>query len=116
MDEIDKKKAVDKKPEEKGPPPKYGKGAPKVPRLSFCSLFKYSGACQKFTMFIGILASMVAGATAPSIAIVFGEVVAIFDPNNTQDEMEEGIIKLFKMIGVLCGVLWVFGYLQFACL
>lgn len=116
MVEDDKKKVTDRKPEEKGPPPKYGKGAPKVPRLSFCSLFKYSDACQKTTMIIGILASMIAGATAPSIAIVFGEVVAIFDPNNTQDEMEQGIINLFKMIGVLCGVLWVFGYLQFACL
>ena len=59
---------------------------------------------------------MISGATAPSIAIVFGEIVGIFNPTNTDEEINDGIIKLFKLIGVLCAILWVFGYLQYACL
>ena len=88
----------------------------KPERISFFKLFKYSGCCQKAMMITGLLAAMVAGAAAPSIAIVFGEIVAIFDPENTPDEMMEGITKLFKLIAILCAVLWVFGYLQYACL
>ncbi len=67
-------------------------------------------------MWIGLISSIIAGAAAPSIALIFGEIVAIFDPNNSADEVEEGIIKLFKLIGVLSSVMWVFGYLQYACL
>ena len=45
---------------------------------------------------------------------MFGEIVAIFNPSNTDEEINDGIVKLFKMIGVLCAILWVFGYLQYA--
>lgn len=57
---------------------------------------------------------MIAGAVAPSIAIIFGEIVAIFDPNNDAEAIEEGIIKLIKLISILSAVQWVFGYLQYA--
>ena len=62
------------------------------------------------------MATIISGAAAPSIAIVFGEIVGIFNPGNTDEEIDEGIVKLLKMILVLCGILWVFGYLQYACL
>ena len=89
---------------------------PKQPRISFCKLFKYSSCNQKMLVIIGLISSCISGAAAPSIAIVFGEIVAIFNPTNTDEEVNDGIIELFKMIGVLCGILWVFGYLQYACL
>ena len=59
---------------------------------------------------------MISGAAAPTIAIVFGEIVGIFNPSNTDEEINEGIIKLIKLIAVLSSILWVFGYLQYACL
>ena len=79
-------------------------------------MFRYSDCSQKALVAIGLAAAMISGATAPSIAIVFGEIVGIFNPTNTDDEINDGIIKLFKLIGVLCAILWVFGYLQYACL
>ena len=44
-------------------------------------LFKYSTCCQKFMVYVGLFAAFVAGAFVPSIAIIFGEIVIIFDPN-----------------------------------
>ena len=100
-----------KKSETPGAPPQI------IPqRISFFKLFRYSGCCQKTLVTIGILSSVISGAAAPTIAIVFGEIVGIFNPTNTDEEINDGIIKLIKLIGVLCAILWVFGYLQYACL
>jgi len=38
-------------------------------------------------MYVGLISAIISGAAAPSIAIVFGEIVAIFDPNNSTDEV-----------------------------
>ena len=65
-------------------------------------------------MIIGLIAAVISGASAPTIAIIFGEIIAIFDPNNTKEEVQDGITLLFQLIGVLCGVMWIFGYMQFA--
>ena len=65
-------------------------------------------------MIIGLIAAVISGASAPTIAIIFGEIIAIFDPNNTKEEVQDGITLLFQFIGVLCGVMWIFGYIQFA--
>ena len=89
---------------------------PKIPRIGFCKLFQHSSCCQKFLVYLGCISSCIAGASAPSIAIVFGEIVVIFDPNNSPEEINDGIVTLFKFIGALCGVQWIFGYLQYACL
>jgi len=93
-----------------------GKRPPPADRISFFKLFKYADCTQKALVYLGVLSAIIGGASAPSIALVFGEIVAIFDPNNSSEEVEEGIIKLFKLIGILSAVLWVFGYLQYACL
>lgn len=93
-----------------------GKRPPAADRISFFKLFKYADCTQKALVYLGVLSAIIGGASAPSIALVFGEIVAIFDPNNSSEEVEEGIIKLFKLIGILSAVLWVFGYLQYACL
>ena len=65
-------------------------------------------------MWLGLFSAVIAGASAPSIAIVFGEIVAIFNPTNTADEVEEGIITLIKLIAILSVVQWTFGYFQYA--
>jgi len=67
-------------------------------------------------VYFGLFSAVISGASAPTIAIVFGEIVAIFDPNNTKEEVSDGITKLFQFIAILCAVTWVFGYLQYACL
>jgi len=105
-------KAFEEPTSDKKPPPMK----PEVDRISFFHLFKYSSCCQKFLVWVGIFSAVIAGGFSPSIAIVFGEIVAIFDPNNDPEEIEDGIKKLFTMIGFLCAIQWVFGYLQFACL
>ena len=98
-----------------GPPGKAG-GPPveRPPKISFFKLFKYSSGAQKLQMFVGLIAAVISGAAAPSIAIIFGEIIAIFDPNNSKDEVKDGIILLFQFIGILCAVMWIFGYMQFA--
>ena len=88
----------------------------KVGRIPFFKLFKYSSCGQKLLVAIGIISAIISGAAAPTISIIFGEIVAIFDPRNEPQVIEDGIIKLFKLIAVLCSILWVFGYLQYACL
>ena len=81
-----------------GPPGKAG-GPPgaveQPPKISFFKLFKYSSGAQKLQMFVGLIAAVISGAAAPSIAIIFGEIIAIFDPNNSKDEVKDGIILLF---------------------
>ena len=62
-------------------------------------------------MFVGLIAAVISGAAAPTIAIIFGEIIAIFDPNNSKDEVKDGIILLFQFIGILCAVMWIFGYM-----
>ena len=89
---------------------------PKVERIPFFKLFKYSSCGQKLLVATGIIAAIISGAAAPTISIIFGEIVAIFDPRNEPEVIQEGIIKLFKLIAVLCSILWTFGYLQYACL
>lgn len=92
-------------------------GRPKEPqaeRIPFFKLFSRSTGCQKAQVGLGIFSAMVAGAVAPSIAIIFGEIVAIFDPNNDAQTIEDAVIKLIKLIAILSAIQWVFGYLQYA--
>ena len=56
-------------------------------KISFLKLFKYSPASQKALVSLGIVSSIISGAAAPSIAVIFGEIVKIFDPNNSTEEI-----------------------------
>jgi len=65
---------------------------------------------------VGIIAAMCGGLTSPAIAVVFGKVIDIFDPSRSTEEVSDAVLDLFKMIGVISAMLWVFGYLQYACM
>ena len=65
---------------------------------------------------VGILAAMCGGLTSPAIAVVFGKVIDIFDPSRSTEEVSDAVLDLFKMIGIISAMLWVFGYLQYACM
>lgn len=65
-------------------------------------------------MYVGVLFSILAGFTAPWIAIVMGEVISIYDPKANSDTIYDGIIYLIKMIAIISSVLWVFAYIQYS--
>ena len=82
--------------------------------MGLFSAFKYGSRCDKFMVFCGVLSSIISGLFMPSIALVMGDIVAIFDPNSPVEKVREELWGLLKMIGVLASILWVFGYLQYA--
>ena len=65
-------------------------------------------------MYVGVLFSILAGFTAPWIAIIMGEVISIYDPMATNDSIQDGIIYLIKMIAIISSVLWVCAYIQYS--
>ena len=80
-----------------GPP---GPGRPggfqqKEEKIGFLELFKYSSCGQKSVVWLGLLSSVISGAASPTIAVVMGEIIAIFDPGNSKEEVQDGIIQLF---------------------
>lgn len=54
------------------------------------------------------------GAASPLMAIIFGELINIFDPNKTDAEVAEAYKTLAMWIGIIAAVLWLCGYFQYA--
>ena len=50
----------------------------------------------------------------PTVAIVMGRVVAIFDPRAPQEKMYEEVINMLKFVGVFGSLLWLCGYFSYA--
>jgi ABC-type multidrug transport system fused ATPase/permease subunit len=48
--------------------------------INYFHLFKYTDTCDKVLLGIGISMGIISGALMPSVAIVMGKVVSIFDP------------------------------------
>ena len=90
---------------------------PKEPKAEMISLFKvmkYSDTKDKLMALIGVLFSILAGLVTPSIALVMGELIAIYDPRSTPEEINEGIEYLVKIISIIAITLWIFSYLQYS--
>jgi hypothetical protein len=51
--------------------------------LSFHKLFKYQPLCDKTLVFFGALLGIIGGGAAPLMALIFGELIDIFDPNKS---------------------------------
>lgn len=75
---------------------------------------KYSSNKDRAIAIFGVLFSVLAGFVSPLIAIVMGELIAVYDPRSTPDEINDGIIYLVKMIAIISSTLWVFSYIQYA--
>ena len=52
-------------------------------RVTFEQLFSRTSKCQMVMAVFGLFSAMVTGATAPTIAIILGKILIIFDPINT---------------------------------
>jgi len=73
------------KPDGRATPMPDKEKPPKPNQVPFFKLFSRSNRCQKAIVCFGIISAAIAGAFAPTIAIIFGEVVAIFDPTNDEE-------------------------------
>jgi hypothetical protein len=82
--------------------------------LRLSEVWKYASKKEKMVMYVGVLFSVLAGFTAPWIAIVMGEVISIYDPKATTDSINDGMIYLIKMIAIISSVLWVCAYIQYS--
>lgn len=78
--------------------------------ISFSKLFKYQPLCDKTLIFFGALLGLVGGGIAPLIALIFGELIDVFDPNKSDAQVAEAFKNLAMWIGIISIVLWVCGY------
>jgi len=62
---------------------------------------------------IGFISAVVTGLLFPSIALIMGEVVGTFDPDNTQ-QIDELMKELLLKILLIAMVLWFCGYVYYA--
>lgn len=115
---------TDKKQEETKPyynkkgDPKDKTSQPGKPKkedsIKFYELYRYCTPCEKLVAFIGCLSAVLSGATAPFVAVIMGNIIELFDPNATADQVSEGIKRLLTNISIISGVLWVTAYFQYA--
>ncbi|XP_054725068.1 ATP-dependent translocase ABCB1-like [Uloborus diversus] len=47
----------------------------KVPPVGICSLFRYSSACDRLFIIIGLVVAIASGASMPAVMIIFGQVI-----------------------------------------
>ena len=92
-----------------GPP---GKGA--MPRVSYMELYKYSSSWDKFLVRAGIFFSLTSGVVLPFYAIIIGEVVKIFDPDLTSEEMHSFMGSLMTKSIIIAIVCFFTSYLGYA--
>jgi len=78
--------------------------------IKFIELYKYCTPGEKFIAFLGCLAAVLAGGTAPFVAVIMGNIIELFDPTATADQVSEGIKRLLTNISIISGVLWVTAY------
>ena len=93
-----------------------GKALPKVERLKFWEIFKFSSKCDKCLVFFGIVCYMIAGALAPLYAIAIGEIFEIFDPNIEVDRRDEAMSKFTYWVACLCIAMMIFNSLSYGIL
>ena len=75
-----------------------------IEMVGFFEIYKYCTPKEKFLAFSGMLASVVAGAAAPWVSIIMGQIITIFQPTATADEVHEGILYLLKMVSIVGAV------------
>lgn len=60
--------------------------------------------------FLGCLFAILAGGTAPFVAVIMGNIIELFDPNASDEKVHEGIKILLRNISIISGTLWVTSY------
>ena len=78
--------------------------------IKFHQLYRYCTPGEKLIAFLGCLSSILAGGTAPFVAVIMGNIIELFDPNATDEKVHEGIKRLLTNITIISGVLWVTSY------
>lgn len=86
----------------------------KVKMINYFHLFKFSSRGDKCLLGIGMAMGLISGCLMPSVAIVMGKVVAIFDPRLGTEKMYEEIINMLKFVAVFGSLLWFCGYFSYA--
>lgn len=78
--------------------------------IKFYELYRYCTPGEKLVAFIGCLSALLSGATAPFVAVIMGNIIELFDPTATADQVSEGIKRLLTNMSIISGVLWVTAY------
>lgn len=78
--------------------------------LPFNKIFKYQPLCDKTLIFFGAAMGIIGGGAAPLMALIFGDLIEIFDPNKTDAQVAEAYKTLAIWIGIISAVLWIAGY------
>ena len=58
--------------------------------------------------------AILGGVAAPLIALIFGELIEIFSPYSSEEEVNEAFRKLAMWIGIISAILGFTGYFQYA--
>lgn len=82
--------------------------------ISFSKLFTYQPLCDKTLVFFGVFMGVAGGAIMPMMALIFGELIDIFDPRKTDDEVAAAFKTLAFWIAIISSILWITGYFQYA--
>ena len=88
-----------------GGPPGKGAKPPTMPRVGYMELYKYSTSWDRFLVRAGIFFSLASGVVMPFYALIIGDVVKIFDPDLSSDEMKDMMGSLMVrsiIISVAC--------------
>jgi hypothetical protein len=82
--------------------------------INYFHLYKYSSTWDKAQLGIGMIMGLVSGAIMPSVSIVMGRVVAIFDPKAPEEKMYEEVMAMLRFVAIFGSCLWVCGYFSYA--
>jgi hypothetical protein len=82
--------------------------------IGLIQVYKFSSTKDKLMVLIGIICSMLGGLLLPSIAIIMGELIEIYDPYATEEQISDAMIYLIKVMAALASAIWVLSYMQYA--
>jgi len=63
---------------------------------------------------IGVICSILGGLILPSIAIIMGELIEIYDPYASEEQISDAMVYLIKVMAALASSIWVLSYMQYA--
>ena len=87
---------------------------PQLQMIPISYFFRFLSVKERIMMYIGNLSAVIAGVLMPSIAILMGEIINDFNPNNPKTLLLNKLSTLAIWISVIGIIGWIFTYIFFA--
>lgn len=87
---------------------------PKPESIRFCEIYKYADRKQRCIGLTGMFFACLSGLIMPTMSIVMGRAVALFNPQSTDDERWTNATELVIIAASIASTTWIFGYFQYA--